>query len=383
MKSFFYAGLIGIILIEFLKVYFIMPMPGSQEINSIDVAYFLYSYRWAYRVVFILMAVAGSVSVFKVKYKIIPTIFLLFAAVVTWLFNFKMTADKMFLQPENVVLKAKPENKIPVNHIIIGIENNGEAKAYPVGFLAYHHQVLDTIGGKPVMVTYCSVCRTGRVFEPIVNGHYEKFRLVGMDHFNAMFEDATTKSWWRQSTGIAVTGKMKGSILPAVHSRQMALDKWFELYPQSLVMQPDEASIVNYDSLARFEQGKSKSSLTRTDSLSWKEKSWVVGVWSGNNYKCYDWNYLKKVRIINDTIGTQPIVLVLSTDGKSFAAFEKPSIDDFTISHDTIYTYMAAYDFAGNTLYSNLKPLKAITAYQEFWHSWRTFHTDTRVYTEK
>ena len=42
------------------------------------------------------------------------------------------------------------------------------------------------------MVTYCTVCRTGRVFSPIVEGQPETFRLVGMDHFNAMFEDEGT-----------------------------------------------------------------------------------------------------------------------------------------------------------------------------------------------
>ena len=101
--------------------------------------------------------------------------------------------------------------------------NNGEAKAYPIQFLGYHHQVQDTVGGKPMMVTYCTVCRTGRVFEPVVNGKHEKFRLVGMDHFNAMFEDVTTKSWWRQVSGEAITGKLKGQQLPEVHSTQTSL----------------------------------------------------------------------------------------------------------------------------------------------------------------
>ena len=110
------------------------------------------------------------------------------------------------------------QQKIKWIHIrlVIGVVNNGEAKAYPIRFLGYHHQVQDTVGGKPVIVTYCTVCRTGRVFEPMVNGKPEKFRLVGMDHFNAMFEDATTKSWWRQVNGEAITGKLKGQQLPEV-----------------------------------------------------------------------------------------------------------------------------------------------------------------------
>jgi hypothetical protein len=114
-------------------------------------------------------------------------------------------------------------------------------------FLGYLHQVQDTIGGKPVIVTYCTVCRTGRVFEPVVNGKPEKFRLVGMDHFNAMFEDETTKSWWRQVNGEAITGKLKGQQLPEMFSTQTSLTKWLQLNPASLIMQADSDYIKSYD----------------------------------------------------------------------------------------------------------------------------------------
>ncbi len=44
-----------------------------------------------------------------------------------------------------------------------------------------------------------------------------------MDHFNAMFEDKTTKSWWRQATGEAISGTKKGVRLPEIPSQQMSL----------------------------------------------------------------------------------------------------------------------------------------------------------------
>ncbi len=110
---------------------------------------------------------------------------------ISYLFNFVMNAESMFAQPEVLTFKSKEENKLNDSTIVIGVEYNGEAKAYPMRFLTYHHQVQDVVGGKSLIVTYCSVCRTGRVFEPIVKGKHETFRLVGMDHFNAMFEDDT------------------------------------------------------------------------------------------------------------------------------------------------------------------------------------------------
>ncbi|MFM9653974.1 DUF3179 domain-containing (seleno)protein, partial [Streptomyces galilaeus] len=74
-----------------------------------------------------------------------------------------------------------------------------------------------------MIATYCTVCRTGRIFSSTVDGVPEKFRLVGMDHFNAMFEDARTKSWWQQATGKAITGKQKGKQLIEMASQQMSL----------------------------------------------------------------------------------------------------------------------------------------------------------------
>ncbi|MES2680591.1 MAG: DUF3179 domain-containing (seleno)protein [Bacteroidota bacterium] len=383
MKKYFYIGALGLLVFEVLNVYFIMPMPGSQGINSLNLAYFLYSWRWVFRVVFFLMIAAGSSQAFKTKRKwmmVGPVVLLLLTGAVVYLFNFVAKADKMFLQAKAVVFKSKANNQLPGERLVIGIEHNGEAKAYPVEFIAYHHQVRDSIGGKPVMVTYCSVCRTGRVFEPLVDGNYENFRLVGMDHFNAMFEDETTGSWWRQSTGEAITGKLKGKTLPEMIAQQVSVNTWFEMHPDGKVMQADEFSMGAYDPEAKFEQGKSRGSLTRTDSLSWKDKSWTVGVQAGKASKAYDWNDLKKKGIVNDVIGETPVFIYMASDGKSFGAFERPASRNFTIRHDTLFTEGSSYNLSGQDLAIPTMKLRRINAYQEFWHSWATFHPNTEKY---
>jgi hypothetical protein len=38
--------------------------------------------------------------------------------------------------------------------IVMSVENNGEAAAYPVRLMAYHHLVQDTVGGTPIVATY-------------------------------------------------------------------------------------------------------------------------------------------------------------------------------------------------------------------------------------
>ena len=38
--------------------------------------------------------------------------------------------------------------------IVMAVESNGEAAAYPIRQMAYHHLVQDTVGGTPIVATY-------------------------------------------------------------------------------------------------------------------------------------------------------------------------------------------------------------------------------------
>jgi len=376
-KKIYYFGILGLILFETANVYFIMPMPGSQEINSIDLAYFLYTWRWIFRLLFILMLLYGFKTAFQ-KSKILSFLSLVITIGIGYAANYVMAADSMFHQTNNLKMSDVSKNKIDTSRIIIGVTYKGESKAYPIQFLGYHHQVLDTIAQHPIIVTYCTVCRSGRVFEPIVNGKKETFRLVGMDHFNAMFEDETTKSWWRQATGEAIAGTLKGKSLPELQSSQMSLNKWIALNPESLIMQADNNFKTEYDSLSNYESGRRKGNLTRRDTLSWKDKSWIVGITVNNQSKAYDWNDFVKKKIIYDVVNNKPIMLVLANDKKSFTALERINKEQkFTLKENILSDGQNIYTFLGISADPKNNNLKSIKVYQEYWHSWRTFHPMT------
>jgi hypothetical protein len=381
MKKLFWIGIIGLFLFEIANIYFIMPMPGSQQMNSIELAYFLHKWRWIFRGLFGLIIVAGLFRAhWHRRRKWLLVIPVLFLAAIIYMANFKMAADAMFKQPRQFLLAGPDKNQVDSNRLVIGVSLNGEAKAYPIQFLGYHHHIQDTVGGRPIMVTYCTVCRTGRVFEPVVNGKKEKFRLVGMDHFNAMLEDASTKSWWRQVTGEAIAGKLKGQHLPEVYSTQTSLKEWLALNPNSLIMQADPAFRESYSKTTKFEDGTSRESLTGTDSLSWKEKSWVIGVKLGDERKAYDWNQLKKDRIIHDNVNNTPLIIVATEDHKSFFAFKRPGDESkFTLTNDVLSFNNKHFRIDGKGI-DTAFTLTPLPAHQEFWHSWRTFNPNTKKY---
>lgn len=380
MRRLFYTGIACLALFEFANVYFIMPMPGSQRLDTLDLAYFLHQWRWVFRGIAGLMIAIGLLQALRAS-KWWAGGALALAAAAVYLFNFQMAADKMFYQPRILRMAGAATNAVDSNKLVLGIALDGQAKAYPIRLIGYHHQVRDTVGHTPVMVTYCTVCRSGRVFAPMVDGRPEIFRLVGMDHFNAMLEDATTGSWWRQATGEAVTGPLKGKNLPELPATQTTLREWLNLYPNSLVMQPDSAFTEEYEHLDSYDKGLGRGKLTGTDTLSWRDKSWVIGLNVNGVAKAFDWNRLKREQVINDRVGEQPVVIALASDTLSFFAFERPSEDAvFTLRNDTLFGMGNAWNLLGNTLAGTAPPLKRVTAYQEFWHSWSTFHPFTTRY---
>jgi hypothetical protein len=376
----FYVGALLLTLFEIANVYFIMPMPGSQRMRSIELAYLLYTWRWAVRGVAGVLMLAGLVAAWRASgwRRWLAPVSLVLVLGVTYLFNFRMAADHMFLQPTVVRVEPAARNTVAMDRLVVGIEVDGQARAYPLQYIGYHHQVRDTVAGRDVLVSYCTVCRTGRVFLPVVEGATETFRLVGMDHFNAMLEDRTTGSWWRQANGEAVIGPRTGITMPELPSRQVTLRQWLALYPHALVMQADSLFLDEYSKDYAYERGTSRKALTGTDTASWADKSWVVGMTVGGVSRAYDWNHLERVRVINDVIGTTPVVLVLASDSASFFAFERPDAATvFGVDGDSLAAGDTRFAFNGK---GPAGALVALNASQEFWHSWRTFQPASDQY---
>jgi Protein of unknown function (DUF3179) len=389
------AAILLLFAAEILRVYFIMPFPGSQQSNTIDFAYFLDKYLIYIRIVCILIIVFALYKSFPNWRRWQKGLFF-FAAflygMIFYFFNFKFLADKMFYQPRHKNFAQAAANKVSTDKLIVGVSINGEAKAYPIEIIGYHHQVQDTVGDQPIMVTYCSVCRTGRVYSPLVNGKKETFRLVGMDHFNAMFEDKTTSSWWQQATGVAITGPLKNKKLTEIPSQQMTLSAWLRQNPNSFILQPDPDFKKQYDDLIGFDNGTIKSSLEKRDSASWKFKSWVIGVANNGQAKAFDWNELMTKKLINDSVGGIPIVIVAEPDGSSFHAWSRKlnnqiflfSLSDTGQQLKDISTG-TTWNFDGICVDGPFKNQKLIPVQvsQEFWHSWQTFHPGGTVYKSK
>jgi len=381
-------------LAEFFRVYLVMPFPGSQISDTVDIAYWLERHIIWIRILILLLGIIALGRILKggKTWEKVSLSLALFGYIPLFtVLNFRIAADRKFLKPTNKSFITATES-LDKSKLAIGVAINGEAKAYPIQLIGYHHQVMDTIGGEPVIITYCTVCRTGRVYSSRLNGRDEIFRLVGMDHFNAVFEDQTTKSWWQQASGRAIAGPLKGSMLKEIPSSQLTIDSWIRKYPNSVVMEPDPLYDERYFGLEDYDRGTMQSSLVKRDYRSWQPKSWIVGVRNDSSSTAYDWNELVKKHVIQDTLEGSPILVAMESDTSSFHVYEC-KVNGFILqfntnlvdNHLTDQNTGSTWNMDGLCIDGPLKgqQLKSVQAYNEFWHAWERFEPNSKKHVSK
>jgi hypothetical protein len=390
----FWWGIVLLVIPGLIHAYLLMPFPGSQDLNAITASYYLEKIVLPLRIIGGIMIVWYLVKYYsknKKSGKIIKVAVLALCLISFYYTDIAYKAELMFEEPQVIKFANAINNKVPENLVIIGVVNNGVAKAYPLDYLAYHHKVQDNVGNEPVLVTYCSMCRTGRVYSPIINGTRQNFRLVGARHYNAIIEDEGTKTWWYQATGNAAVGKLKGQRLQELPYEQSTLASWLNKHPGSLVLQPDQHYLSDYADLKNYDRVQSvdrDSTLKNKDSLI--RRSWMVGVIANGQPKAYDWRHLFKKRLLNDKIVITPLLLTIEPDSLTFHAFNSyvnGKILHFkldSIGNITDQETASVWNWDGLSTAGTLKgsQLNKIQSYQEFWHSWKHFHPNTLFWKE-
>ncbi len=151
---------------------------------------------------------------------------------------------------------------------VVGIERDGDARAYPVPVLWYHEIVNDDLGG-PLLVTYCPLCKSGLVAERRVGGVPTDFLVSGLlwkppalqveierdeegifgadrddpeararRSGNLVMYDRATGSYWSQLIAQAICGPQAGTELGIAPSTVATWADWRARYPNSTVLLP-------------------------------------------------------------------------------------------------------------------------------------------------
>lgn len=390
----FWVGITLLFLPGLIHAYLLMPFPGSQDINAITICYYLEKVITPLRIVGSILMLWYLIAYFSkntLTNKLIKLAVMLVCLMSYYFTDYAYKAEVMFKETQSVRFANALKSRVPLNYLVIGVVNNGVAKAYPIIYLGYHHKVQDNIGSKDILVTYCTMCRTGRVYDPVINGKKQTFRLVGARHYNAIIEDVDSKTWWYQSTGNAAVGPMKGAHLAELPYEQLTLAAWLEKYPASLILQPDKLYANDYLDLKDYDrqQAVDKDSLLKNkDSL--VKKSWMIGVIVTGQSKAYDWRAMIKKRVLNDSVNHTDLLVLMQKDKMNYHVYNSTLGGrqlHFTFTPTDQLTdkeTASTWDWNGNCVAGPQKGqhLDKIQAYQEYWRSWKQFHPNTLFWKE-
>ncbi len=130
---------------------------------------------------------------------------------------------------------------------VIGLEINGDARAYPLRIMMFHEIVNDRVGGEPVAVTYCPLCNTAIVLKRVLDGEPVGFGTTGkLRHSDLVMYDRKTHSWWQQFTGHAIVGARAGERLERIAARLESYEQFTRRFPDGKVLVPPSDSNAPY-----------------------------------------------------------------------------------------------------------------------------------------
>ncbi len=125
---------------------------------------------------------------------------------------------------------------------VIAVAEGGVARAYPLQILIWHEIANDTIGGRPVTVTFCPLCNTSLVFDRRVDGRELTFGTSGNLRFSDLVMwDRQTQSWWQQATGEAIVGELAGKKLARVNALVLSYEEFKRAHPNGQVLSREAA----------------------------------------------------------------------------------------------------------------------------------------------
>ena len=211
---------------------------------------------------------------------------------------------------------------------VVGIEINGDARAYPVRIIAWHEMVNDTIGGAPVSLAYCTLCGSAILYDGRAGSEVYRFGTSGLLYrSNKLMYDRTTRTLWNQFSGRPAIGPLVGSgieleVLPVVVTTWA---EWLKRHPDTLVLDIETGYHRDYGPGVAYDDYNS-SPLTwfnvpiSDDRLGAKDEVYVVR--SGGALTAYPTPLLAERGLVQDEVGGVEVVVVATADGAGGRSYE-------------------------------------------------------------
>jgi len=281
--------------------------------------------------------------------------------------------------------------------LVVGVNFNGESRAYPHPILDWHEIVNDNIGGYHYSVTYCPLTGSALNWSSTLDGSVTTFGVSGLLYnTNLIPYDRATDSYWSQMLMESVKGDMVGTkadLLPLVETTWAT---WKALYPESQVMTTETGVSRPYGSYPYGSYRTAESlifPISTTDSrLHMKER--VAGIVVDGRAKVYRFDsFPDSLRVINDSFRSELIVVVGSKPDQLLTIYGRQLTDGTVLELTPIQGQLPAvmtdqegnrWDIFGHAV-SGLRAgssLPVMRTFIAYWFAYGTFYPPPEIYSD-
>lgn len=227
-----------------------------------------------------------------------------------------------------------------------------DTRFYPFRILNWHEIVNDTLGEKPVAITYCPLCATAIVYDRTVSRGVSEFGVSGfLYQSNLLMYDRLTESLWNQAAGQAVVGPLTGERLKPVRSDVVRFKTVQEQHPNARILSTDTGERRDYsrDPYAGYERDSDTYFPVRKTDTRLHAKDIVYGVVVNGTAKAYPLSAFQRTAAFTDDVGGIQIEV--------------------------------SYDALSQTVtFRNAETREEIIPLYGFWFSWVAQHPETELY---
>ena len=290
---------------------------------------------------------------------------------------------------------------------VILVEINKEAKAYPLQILTWHEIVNDSLGGVPIIVSFCPLCNTAIVFRREVSNLVLDFGTTGrLRYSNLIMYDRQTETWWQQAEGVGIAGKLTGTQLEPVPAAIISWEEYKSGYPQGLVLSREtgfsraygQNPYTGYDDVNRppflYDGPTTPGKLAPV--------ARVLALELNGDAVAYPYDLLKTQNVVNDQVGGSRVVIFWTADTASAldtaiiaegrdvgaAIAYRSELDgiplQFSFDGQNIIDEQtqSTWNVLGRAVDGELagQQLDSVVSINHFWFSWAAFKPQTRIY---
>jgi hypothetical protein len=288
---------------------------------------------------------------------------------------------------------------------VLTVEVGDQVRAYPIQILVWHEIVNDTLGGRPIAVTYCPLCNSSLVFDRHVGDRTLTFGTTGnLRRSDLVMWDRQTESWWQQLSAEAVVGELTGTRLEVLPSQTLSWADFRRIHPGGDVLSRDTGVERDYgrNPYAGYDQPDSEPFLfdgETDDRLPPKER--VVAIFAEDETVVVPFSRLVREPVVETEAGRRPVVVFYkrgvvspldapviegSRDVGTAAAFE-PRAGGRRLSFERRDSGFvdretgSRWDIAGRAVAGELagERLEPVRHDQQFWFALAAFVTDARI----